>query len=347
MRSLEIGRKKRLAPSEACDERERALFEQNRCKNVFFNPWGVTPCPGVRDFLRWKRQPNPFAMQKRRPHRAKVASDPKAGWEAMSGSCRLMWLGHATVFFELDGVSLITDPIFGSVGRLASRRAPFPLPLEALPQADVVLISHGHLDHLDVPSLTALCRSAAGAPLVVVPRGLSAVLPRCCRTVLELDWWDQITVGPLRVTLVPAQHWHQRNPLDINKRLWGAFVVEGNRRLFFCGDSGYFNGFSVLGRLFDGFDLAMLPLGGFEPRWLMAPQHLNPRESVQAMGDLRARHFLGIHWGTFDLADEPIWHGVHLLQRIVAQRGLDPRRFHVLPHGGCLGLEADSVRSAS
>jgi L-ascorbate metabolism protein UlaG (beta-lactamase superfamily) len=161
--------------------------------------------------------------------------------------------------------------------------------------------------------------------------------------VLELDWWEQVALGPLRVTLAPAQHWHQRTPLDTNKRLWGSFVIEGSRRLFFCSDSGYFKGFSVIGRVFDGFDLAMLPLGSFEPRWLMAPQHLNPNESVQAMDDLGARHFLAIHWGTFDLADEPIGHGVHLLDEIIAQRDLDPERFHVLDHGGSLGFDRDRV----
>jgi L-ascorbate metabolism protein UlaG (beta-lactamase superfamily) len=156
--------------------------------------------------------------------------------------------------------------------------------------------------------------------------------------VVELAWWEHITLDGLRIHLVPAQHWHRRGMFDTNKSLWGGYVVEGTHRVFHSGDTGYFGGFRAIGEVFGGIDAACLPLGAYEPTWFMAVQHMNPEQSLQAFRDLHATHFVGMHWGAFDLSDEPIEAGPHWLRAAVATQRLQLERFHILHPGGSLGL---------
>jgi L-ascorbate metabolism protein UlaG (beta-lactamase superfamily) len=142
------------------------------------------------------------------------------------------------------------------------------------------------------------------------------------------------------VCLVPAQHWHRRGLFDDNRALWGGYVVRGTRAVYHSGDTGYFDGFHAIGRAFPSIDVALLPLGAYEPRWFMSTQHMAPEQSAQAFLDLGAAQFVGMHWGTFDLSDESVDDGPRLLARVVEEDArVDPRRFHVLRHGGSLGLD--------
>jgi N-acyl-phosphatidylethanolamine-hydrolysing phospholipase D len=228
---------------------------------------------------------------------------------ALARDPSVTWIGHATVLVRMEGAAFLTDPIFSpraSPLRFAGppRLVPPGVPLRALPPLDFALLSHDHYDHTDLPSVRAL--AARGVPFVV-PRGLGALVRAAGAQATELGWWDSTTVGALRVHCVPAQHFSGRGLFDRNRRLWAGFVVEGRaRRFYHAGDTGHFEGFAEIGRRLGPIHLAAVPIGAYLPRAMMRHVHVTPEEAVDAALTLRAERALGMHWGTFDLADEPL-----------------------------------------
>ena len=232
------------------------------------------------------------------------------------------WIGHATALVQASGLNVLTDPIFSDraapVQWLGPKRAHAPgVALGQLPKIDVVLISHNHYDHLNKDSVLALCQQAGGAPLFIVPLGLKAWMADLGIThVQELDWWGSTQVGAVEFVLTPLQHWSARGPGDRSQTLWGGWAVLGpDFHWYFSGDAGYSQDFADTQQRFadrhtaaqgGGFDLALIAVGAYEPRWFMKEQHLNPAESVQAHQDLKAKRSIGVHWGTFALTDEPL-----------------------------------------
>ena len=230
------------------------------------------------------------------------------------------WVGHATCALQVDGVRILTDPMFSdyasAVQGLGPKRFMAPaLPVHQLPQTDIVLLSHTHYDHLDAASATAV----GNRPLWIVPLGVSRSLAALGVTnVVELDWWQDCAMEipradgggtvSLKVTLTPAKHWTARSPFDKNRELWGSFCVRSKlsgTSIYFGGDSAYCPSlFKRIGERHGPFDLALLPIGAYKPRWFMKDVHCSPEEAVQIHTDLGAKQSLGIHWGTFHLADE-------------------------------------------
>lgn len=300
------------------------------------NPWGSLKLPGPRELLRWRME-----RDKRPKARAigelQVIDAPLGRMGELGGAAKVLWIGHASFLVEVDGVRVLVDPIFGRVAGLMGRRTPAALGADQVPAIDAVLVTHGHHDHLDPASLKALARRFGPELAFVVPTGLGRCLPGGCRRVIELAWWEAVEIGGVEVALVPAQHWHRRI-IDTNESLWGGFVVRGSRTVYHSGDTGYFAGFATIGAVFPGIDVACLPLGAYEPRWFMRAQHMSPEESIDAFTALGAHNLVGMHWGAFDLSDEPIDAGPRLLQATVAERGLDPGRYHVLWPGGSLAV---------
>jgi L-ascorbate metabolism protein UlaG (beta-lactamase superfamily) len=304
----------------------------------FRNPWPHPALASARDVLRWKLQANTARPPDYRVRPIATAPNGISDFEALAGAAtRLFWIGHASFLLELDGQRLVVDPIFGRAAVVTRRVTPAAARAEQLGEVGTVLVTHGHHDHLDPASLTALARANPEA-LFIVPSGLGPALPSACRRVLELSWWQHVELGPLRVHLVPAQHWHQRGPFDRNLRLWGGYVVEGTHRVYHSGDTGYFGGFRAIGAVFGSIDAACLPLGAYEPAWFMGVQHMSPSQALAAWRDLGATHFVGMHWGAFDLSNEALDAGPRWLAEAVSEHGLPRERFHVLAPGGSLAL---------
>ncbi len=221
----------------------------------------------------------------------------------------LTWIGHATFYVRLGGAGFLTDPMYSEYAspiRFGPRRlVPPGVPLEALPRLDFALLSHDHYDHTDLPTVRRL--AGRGVPFVV-PLGMGDLVRAAGgRVAAELRWWQEARIAGVAVTCVPARHFSGRGLRDRNHRLWAGFVVAaGSRRFYHAGDTAFFDGFAEIGRRAGPIDLACLPIGAYEPRAMMGPIHLNPEEAVRAALDLRARAVAAMHFGTFDLSDEPL-----------------------------------------
>ena len=328
--------------SEAIRLQHASYFADHCADGRFFNPWSNFGKPGLRDVLKWQFEPNPHRREKRVSPEFSLVSDRRD--EAISGDASsVTWLGHASFRIRTNANCVLLDPVLGHMGGgMIRRKVPSPLEVSGLAPVDVVCISHGHYDHLDKPSIR---RIVAANPEVIlcVPLGMAAILPRTCRNVVEFDWWTELSHKGVTYSFVPAQHWHRRGLFDLNRVLWGGWVVTGSHRFYHSGDTGFFPGFEAIGGAFPGIDVAMLPLGAYEPAWFMGPQHMRPSDSVKAFGLLQAGHFLGMHWGTFDLSDEPLDGGVVEARSAWEQRGYARDRLHTLQPGGSLSLTKAGV----
>jgi len=248
---------------------------------------------------------------------------------------RLTWLGHASFLVQIDGVSLLVDPVLleGIFGGIRRNVAPGLL-REELPPIDAALVTHGHYDHLDLPTLERV-----GAP-VVAGLGTRRAVRRAGLAVQELGWWEETRVGGVRVTFVPAQHWSRRTPFDTNASLWGGFVIEGRRAtVYHAGDTAWFGGFREVGARFPGIDAALLPIGAYDPAWFMERQHMNPEQAVRAFRELGARTLVAMHWGTFKLTDEPLEEPPRRLSAERVRLGLPAHCVRVLAVGETLEVE--------
>jgi L-ascorbate metabolism protein UlaG (beta-lactamase superfamily) len=260
---------------------------------------------------------------------------------------RAHWIGQATALIEFHGRVILTDPIFAARASPVSfagprRLAELPLQITDLPRVDLVVISHSHYDHLDMESITAI--NEKFRPLFLAPLGVGALLRDAgVRNVVELDWYQYVDLpgqtGALRVHCTPARHFSNRSLADRNETLWAGWMLENvakDQRIFFAGDTGYSPHFREIRERLGAPMLAILPIGAYLPRWFMREVHVDPAEAVQAFVDLDAEHFLGMHWGTFDLADEPILEPRERTRTAAEQLGLPPERVHILPIGGQL-----------
>ncbi len=302
----------------------------------FFNPRGRPQALPFTALPRWWFSPGRAA---RWPRRLEKGPKPQLPAAVPAGQAAVTFIGHSTFLLQLGGTTVLTDPIFaeraGPFGRLGPRRVrPPALALEELPRVDVVLVSHNHYDHLDLAALRWL--AAARRPLFVSTLGNGRWLQaRGVPGTVELDWWQTHRISPeLELVCTPAQHFAARAPWDRCKTLWAGFALRTPAgRVYFCGDSGYGPHFAEIGGKLGGCDLAFLPIGAYEPRWFMAPVHLNPGEAVRAHRDVGARHSIGMHFGTFQLTDEAIDAPLRALAEARAALGMAAAEFDTLDFG--------------
>ncbi len=257
----------------------------------------------------------------------------------------LTWIGHDTFLLQLAGRNILTDPHFSPrafpVQFAGPRRwAPPGLALKDLPPIDLVLISHNHYDHLDERSVTRIAKQHPQAQFFV-PLGVKRWFSRRrIRNVVELDWWKNTEQNGATLHCVPVQHFSGRTATDRNKTLWCAWVLElGGQRVFFAGDSGYSKDFADIGARFEHMDLALIPIGAYEPRWFMQAMHVNPEEAVQIHQDVKARQSVAMHWGTFRLTLEPMDEPPKRLAAALGAAAIPRERFFVMQHGATRTLD--------
>ncbi len=305
---------------------------------LFFNPDGQMP-GRFGDLLKWQfsggrskwpaANPSPF--------------DPAEPAARIDGSgLRLTMVGHSTLLIQAAGLNILTDPVWSPrvspLSFAGPRRVNPPgIAFSQLPPIDLVLVSHNHYDHLDLATLARL--KAKHDPQVLTPLGndaiINAIVPGMRLT--AHDWGERIEIAKdIAIHVEPVHHWSARGARDRRMALWAGFVVEtpdGN--IYFAGDTGFHGGanYRLMAEKHGGFRLAILPIGAYEPRWFMAPQHQNPEEAVQGMQLANAAHAAGCHWGTFRLTDEPIDEPAQKLAEALEAQGVPQERFRALRPG--------------
>ena len=284
------------------------------------------------------------------PARVPLVPHPPPPARVAPGEAAITFIGHSTFLIRTASRVIITDPVFtsraGPFGLLGPPRVrPPAIPPPDLPPVDLVLVSHNHYDHLQ-PSSLRLFRDTAS---YVAPLGLGKLLPfnakddpvasGFSRKIQELDWWQSTTLAGAEITCVPAQHFSARTAWDRDLTLWCGFVVRVDGvTIYVAGDSGYAPHFAEIGERCPEIDVALIPIGAYEPRWFMSPVHMNPDEAVRAHRDVKARVSVGMHFGTFQLTDEAIDEPVRALADARRAQGVETRAFRVLDFGETLTL---------
>lgn len=299
----------------------------------FFNP-DATAGRSFADFLRWRRT----AHRKPWPAHASNRAQPSLPARLERGQVALTFINHITFLIQFAGLNVLTDPVY------AQRASPFRhigpkrvrdpgLAFTDLPPIDVVLVTHNHYDHLDIQTLRQL--DDAHAPHFITTLGNRAFLEQFgLHRVEELDWWQSVEVAQTPIIMTPAQHWSTRGPGSRNRTLWGGFILRaGERQVYFAGDTGYWKHFREIRARFGRMDLALLPIGAYEPRWFMRDQHMNPDEAVRAHLDLEAKVSIGTHFACFALTDEGIDDPLVHLAAARWEQGVSAQAFQVLETG--------------
>ncbi|HKB14108.1 MAG TPA: MBL fold metallo-hydrolase [Vicinamibacterales bacterium] len=306
----------------------------------FRNPGGAAP-PPVTAIPRMLAEP-------RRPWPAWI-DVPTQRPAALEGAAAVVtFIGHSTLLIQTQAGNVMTDPMYseraGPLNRFGPRRVRRPaVRFEDLPPIAVVLLSHNHYDHCDLRTLRMLAKRFD--PLVVTPLG-NARLVRSAgiRRIEELDWWDAAATAPMPITLTPAHHFSARTPFDRNRALWSGFMLAApGARIYFAGDTAYAPFFSEIRRRLGPIELALLPIGAYEPRWFMRVVHMNPAESVQAHLELQSARSIGIHFGTFQLTSEGIDEPIRALEEACRERNIPASQFRALDFGESLALTGAST----
>lgn len=301
----------------------------------FFNPGQKSTDRSWREVWRWRRTSHPAQW----PSSVSVKT---AVPEKRVDTMRITMVGHASLLIQASDLNILTDPVwseraspFSFIG--PKRVTPPGIAFEDLPPIDVVLISHNHYDHLDIPTLKRL--QSAHQPLMVMPLGNDTIIRKAVphARILAGDWYERFAIFPnFNVTLTPAWHWSARGLLDRRMALWAGFWLDfPHKKLWFAGDTAYGDGalFRTLYARLGAPDVALIPIGAYEPRWFMADQHINPHESVCIYQDMHIKQALGIHWGTFQLTDEAILAPQKALQAALLSAKISTAHFRAAEPG--------------
>jgi L-ascorbate metabolism protein UlaG (beta-lactamase superfamily) len=312
----------------------------------FFDPGGVPP-RSRRELNRWLVDRYWRGTRAKWPAWAPSSHADRPPARVGGGGCRISYVGHASFLLQTAGLNILLDPVWSMRAspfrHVGPKRVNNPgIAFADLPPIDVVLVTHGHYDHLDVVTLSRL--AASHRPLVIAPLGNDTIMRNHDPTITAkgYDWHNRVAIDDnVAVTLVPTRHWSARSLSDRNMSLWASFVIEAPAgRIYFVGDSSYGEGghFRDARQRYGSFKLAMLPIGAYEPRWFMADQHMNPAESVKAFTDCGAERAIGHHYGTFQLTDEAIDAPLVALAEALREADIPAERFCALRPGQVIEL---------
>lgn len=276
---------------------------------------------GWKDVLKWKLlTKNPYQEHKKNdPWRPAVVKNDNFLHHDRNA---FVWLGHASYFFRLNGMNMLIDPVFGKLAPLASRYSELPVSPEKFQKIDLILISHDHRDHCDGTSLKLLLKNNPQAK-IITGLNMHSVLSGWSNgnSVVEMGWFQvfENEAAGLKIFYLPTRHWCRRWLTDTNQRLWGAFVFQTDElTVYFGADSGYGKHYREASAIFPKIDYAFLGIGAFAPEWFMHSNHMSPADAWQAFHDLGAAKMIPMHYGTFDLSDEPLGEPERLLKTISA-----------------------------
>ena len=281
--------------------------------------------------LKWQTSKNPQKEEKKNDL-WRLDADFTSGFLKSKKDC-IVWLGHASFFIRLAGITILIDPVFFNVS-LVKRLSPLPVSPEQFKNLDYILISHDHRDHCDEKSIRLL---AGNNPEATWLTGLNMnkLLKDfgVSNKIQAAGWYQQYeTDERIKITYVPSRHWGRRSVNDINLRLWGGYVIEGmGETIYFCGDSGYGSHFAAIARIFPTINYCMVGIGAYKPEFFMAQSHTSPSDAVKAFQDTKAKTMIPMHYGTFDLSDEPIGDPLRVLKKLEEEKNLKEKVWHLKP----------------
>ncbi len=272
-----------------------------------------------REVLRWQTTRNPQKSEKETDTwKAEVVYNQ--GFIDSKDDC-IVWLGHASFFIRLAGITFLIDPVLFNVS-LIKRQSALPIAADELRNIDYILISHDHRDHCDEKSLKLLARNNPDATYLTGLK-LDTIIRSFTNSnkIQTAGWYQQyLTDDAIKVFYVPSRHWGRRFLTDTNLRLWGGYVIQGaGKTIYFSGDSGYGSHFSDVAKVFPDIDFAIIGVGAYKPEFFMGQSHVSPTNAVKAFHDMHARVMIPMHYGTFDLSDEPIGDPLRVLRKLEEQ----------------------------
>jgi L-ascorbate metabolism protein UlaG (beta-lactamase superfamily) len=238
----------------------------------------------------------------------------------------IVWLGHASFFLQLNGTRIIIDPVYGRISGVVPRYSEMPCAVEDIKNIDYVLLSHAHRDHCDEPSLKKLYANNPFTLLTTLNTGKLVSGWLSGLKYQEAGWYQQYNLPEknLKITFLPTQHWSNRYPWDINATLWGSFMIEADGvNIYFGGDSGICSYPKQIAELFPNIDIAMIGVGAYHPAFMMKDVHTSPHDAVEVFHDLKAKTLIPMHYGTFDLADEPLGEPYRVLKQLEKEKKIN------------------------
>lgn len=296
-------------------------FPGNRIiKGRFVNASAGGPI-GFSKVLKWLFSSNPQRAEKKADSfKLEIKPDTSI---FNSGEDAFSWLGHASFLFRIEGKLILTDPCLNSLPG-TKRLAPSPFEFSTIRKLDYVLFSHSHRDHFDKKSVRLIFEMNPDMHFLV-PLRMGKLLEKLgARNITEAGWYQEYDLNNssgLRIVFLPAKHWNRRFMHDTNRELWGSFWMGSEKQsIYFAGDTALDNHFSEIGKLFPELQHAIMPIGAFKPSYIMKDAHMSPNEAMEAFHLLRAKHFIPMHHGTYDLADEPIGEPSRIIQQLHSER---------------------------
>ena len=317
----EYAKNERL-PTIKPDWRGTPVDEKGRFVNVEF-PF----LPKVSDMLKWQLGSRPQKEEKQADAERLEIKDPTEFLNSEADG--ILWFGHASFLIRLNGANILLDPVFGEpsfITRLVSPASP----LEKIRKVDYILISHDHRDHCDEATIEQLTEKFPDAKILVGLRmdGLLNDWKSAATEIQTAGWYQQFNLPDykVKISFLPVRHWSRRGLFDTNARLWGGFVIEGaGKTIYFSGDSGYGSHYAELAELFPKIDYFIIGIGAYQPNWFMRANHNSPVEAFQGFLDAKADVLIPMHFGRFDLSDEPLSEPLRLLKEKAASEGVSDK----------------------